>query len=86
MACGTPHDNPYCSLTEPKIRVDVGHERDRLERLERQIRETRDNGTDARRRRIDALWRAADDSRARLAAVQLGCAVGTGKGSRTRKP
>lgn len=83
MACGTPHDNPYCSLTEPKIRVDVGHERTRFDNLTRQISETRDNGTDARRRRIDALWRAADDSRARLAAVKLGCAVGVGMGARS---
>lgn len=67
--CRTKHDNPYCSVELPKIRVDVGHERERIERIKAAT--------------VKSWTTQIQDSHDRLRAVDIGCAVGTGKGSRS---
>lgn len=75
--CTTKHDNPYCATSEPKILVDVEHERSRIGILTGVLKAHgfRDNGTDTRRRQRQATRNAIADSQDRIRAVEMGCAL-----------
>jgi hypothetical protein len=69
--CKIKHDNPYCSTSEAKLRIDVAYERERIERLKRDTRKS---------------WtRQIQDSQDRIRAVEMGCAVRIGKGARSSR-
>lgn len=67
--CPVKHDNPYCSTTERKIKVDVEHEYERI---------------DAIKRASGKSWTPQiQDSLDRIRAAETDCAKWIGKGART---